>query len=264
MATEGLLQGTVALVTGGGGEIGSAICHRFAGEGASVMVVDLVLAKAQAIADAIRHEGFTAAAMAADVTDAEQAKAAVQRTAETFGKLTSLVNVAATITPAGTVETLSLEDWTNAWSVNVTGIFLMCKFAVPAIRAAGGGAIVNIASSHGRIAVPKRPAYCTTKAAVMQLSKCLAVDHAGDNIRVNSISPGAIDTLRGALQRFPSREAANAAKGPWYLLNRTGKAREIADGALYLTSDLSSFVTGTDLLIDGGFLAFKGSLTSPA
>lgn len=264
MARGELLQGRVAIVTGGGGEIGGAISRSFAAEGASVLVLDISEEKAAAVADAIRAGGGAACALQADITDPEQAREAVARAVDTYGRVTTLANVAATITPAGTVETLDLDHWNKAWSVNVTGAFLMCKFAIPEMRKAGGGAIVNIASSHAHIGVPKRIAYCATKGAVLQFTKVLAIDHAEDGIRVNSISPGAIDTLRGALQRFPSREAANAAKGPSYLLNRTGQAQEIADGAVYLASDMSSFMTGTDLLIDGGYLAFKGSLTHPA
>jgi NAD(P)-dependent dehydrogenase (short-subunit alcohol dehydrogenase family) len=98
---------------------------------------------------------------------------------------------------------------------------------------------------------------------VLQLTKCLAIDFGADNIRANSISPGAIDTLRAALQRFKSREEANAAKGPAYLVGRTGKTEEIASGAVFLSSDESSFMTGTDLLLDGGYLAFKGTTTNP-
>ena len=264
MPRGNLLEGRVAIVTGGGGEIGGAISRLFAREGARVMVLDISQEKAQAVADDIAAEGGTAAARAADVTDPASVEAAVADCVARFGKVTTLLNVAATLTPAGSVETLSLEHWNKAWAVNVTGGFLMCKYTIPEMRKAGGGTIVNIASSHAHIGVPKRPAYCATKGAVLQLTKVLAIDHGPDNIRVNSISPGAIDTLRAALQRFPSREAANAAKGPSYLLNRTGQAAEIADGALYLSCDMSSFMTGTDLLIDGGYLAFKGSLTHPA
>ena len=106
-------------------------------------------------------------------------------------------------------------------------------------------------------------AYCSSKAAVLQFTKCLAIDFGADNIRANSISPGAIDTLRAALQRFKSREEANRAKGPAYLVGRTGKTEEIAAGAAFLASDESSFMTGTDLLLDGGYMAFKGTTTNP-
>src|SRR4051794_24998389 len=209
-----LLTGRVALVTGGGGEIGGAICKTFAAEGAVVVVLDISARKAQVVVDAIAQAGGRAVALEIDVTHPQEAERAVQTTLDLFGKLTTLANVAATVTPAGTVETLSLDEWNRAWTVNVTGAFLMCKYAVPAMRRSGGGTIVNIASSHGHIGMPKRAPYCATKGAVLQFTKVLAIDHAEDGIRVNSISPGAIDTLRGALQRYPSREAANAAKGP--------------------------------------------------
>ena len=113
-----------------------------------------------------------------------------------------------------------------------------------------------IASQLGQIGVPLRAPYSTTKAALIQFAKCLAVDHATDNIRVNSISPGSVDTRR-TLRRYGTREIANKARGPFHLLGRTGRADEIAAGALFLASEQSSFMTGADLLLDGGYLAFK-------
>ena len=263
MAAAHMLEGRVAIVTGGGGEIGSAIALRFAAEGASVLVADVSAEKAEAVASAIAADGGTVSAIALDVTNHAQCQAAVATAVQTFGKVTTLANVAATITPQGTVETLSFDDWRSAFNVNLDGMFLMCKYAVPEMRKAGGGAIVNIASSHGHIGMPRRPAYCSSKAAVLQFTKCLAIDFGADNIRANSISPGAIDTLRAALQRFNSREEANKAKGPAYLVGRTGKTEEIAAGAVFLASDESSFMTGTDMLIDGGYMAFKGTTTNP-
>jgi NAD(P)-dependent dehydrogenase (short-subunit alcohol dehydrogenase family) len=125
------------------------------------------------------------------------------------------------------------------------------------MRKAGGGSIINIASQLGQIAVPARSPYSTSKAALIQFTKCLAVDHATDGIRANSLSPGGVDTAR-ILRRFGTREAANRARGPAYLLGRPGRVEEIAAGALFLASDESSFMTGADLLLDGGYLAFKG------
>lgn len=263
MAAARMLDGRVAIVTGGGGEIGGAIARRFAAEGASVLVGDVSAEKAQAVVGDIASKGGIAEAHGLDVTDPAQCEAAVAKAVAAFGKLTTLANVAATVTPLGTVETLSYEDWRSAFTVNLDGMFFMSKFAVPEMRKAGGGAIVNIASSHGHIGMPKRPAYCSSKAAVLQFTKCLAIDFGADNIRANSISPGAIDTARAALQRFKSREEANRAKGPAYLVGRTGKTEEIAAGAAFLASDESSFMTGTDLLLDGGYMAFKGTTTNP-
>ena len=135
----------------------------------------------------------------------------------------------------------------------------MCKYAVPEIRKAGGGSIINIASQLGQIGVAGRAPYSTSKAALIQFTKCLAIDHAADGIRANTLSPGGVDTAR-ILRRFASREEANRARGPAYLLGRPGRADEIAAGALFLASEESSFMTGADLLLDGGYLAFKGQL----
>ncbi|MFN3891245.1 MAG: SDR family NAD(P)-dependent oxidoreductase [Beijerinckiaceae bacterium] len=253
------LAGRTALITGGGGEIASAIARRFAEEGADIVVGDIRLEQAEATAKSIVDEGGRAEAILLDVANPESCRAAVEAAVARFGKLTTLVNVAAAVTPDGTVETISLDDWNKAISVNLTGPFLMSKYAVPRMREAGGGSIINIASQLGQIGVPKRSPYSTTKAALIRFTTCLACDHADDGIRVNSLSPGAIDTAR-SLRRFGTREVANKARGPLYLLRRTGTVDEIASGAVFLASDESSFMTGADLLIDGGYLAFKGGI----
>jgi NAD(P)-dependent dehydrogenase (short-subunit alcohol dehydrogenase family) len=259
MATGTRLKGRVALVSGGGGEIGGAISRLFAREGAEVAVADLDPAKAEAVARAISGDGGRAHALAVDVSDEASAKDAVARTVTHFGKLTTLVNVAATITPDGSVETLTLDQWNKAIAVNLTGAFLMCKFGVPELRRAGGGSIINIASQLGHLGVPLRSPYCTTKAALIHFTRILAMDHAADNIRANTISPGFILTERSSA-RTGGKERARIANGPRHLLNRPGEPDEIAAGALYLASDESSFVTATDLLIDGGYIAFKGKM----
>jgi len=262
---ESALGGRVALVTGGGGEIGGAIARCFAREGADVLVADIRGDAADATAQIIEAEsGGRAEAIEMDVSDPRDAERSVARALARFGKLTTLVNVAATVTPDGTVETLTLEHWNNALAVNLTSVFLMCKHAVPAIRAAGGGAIVNIASQLGHIGVRARAPYTTTKAAMIQLTRCLAIDHAADGIRVNSLSPGGVDTARTVRRFAGDRAAANRARGPAHLLGRTGRPDEIAEGALFLASERSSFMTGADLLLDGGYLAFKGSLEPKA
>lgn len=261
--SEGRLAGWVALITGAGGEIGGAIARRYASEGAAVMVTDIVAGRAEATAAAIRAAGGRAAAMALDAGDPAAVEAAVAATVAAFGRLTGLVKFAVAVTPNEDAVALGLEDWNRALAINLTASFLTAKYAVPSMRAAGGGAIVNIASNFGQIGQRKRIAYSTTKAALIQLTKCLAVDYAADNIRANTISPGAIDTER-SLRNYGTRENSNRIRGPWHLLGRTGSVEEIAAAAAFLASDEASFITGTDLLVDGGYLAFKGELSLAA
>jgi NAD(P)-dependent dehydrogenase (short-subunit alcohol dehydrogenase family) len=256
-----LLSGDVALVTGGGGEIGGAIALRLASRGAAVVVADIHQANAEAIAAAIKAAGGQACALQLDMRDADQIEAAVKAAVDQFGKLNILVNVAAAVTPDGTAETISLEEWNNAIAINLTGAFLTAKYAIPEMRKSRDGRIVNIASQLGQIGVPKRSPYSTTKAALIQYTKCIAVDHAKDGIRANTLSPGAVDTAR-SLHRYGSREISNQKRGPAHLLGRIGTVEEIAAAALFLVSKESSFVTGTDLLVDGGYLAFKGTTES--
>ncbi|MDX1486400.1 MAG: SDR family oxidoreductase [Alphaproteobacteria bacterium] len=255
----GKLEGKTALVTGAGGAIGGAIARRFSAEGAAVCVGDIDFAGAEATVADIEAAGGTAMACPLDVADPAQAERAVSQTVERLGHLHILVNVAAAPSPRGTVETMALADFTREITVNLTGYFLMAKYAVPAIRAAGGGTIINIASQLGHIGVPARPGYCASKGAILQLTRVMAIDHACDNIRVNSISPGAIDTPRSG-QQPGAPQLTREQRGRSYLTGRIGRVDEIAAGAAYLASEEASFMTGADLLIDGGFLAFKGTL----
>lgn len=259
MPTGSRLSGRVALVAGGGGEIGGAIARLFAAEGAAVAVADIDPRKAETVAGAIADQGGRARALAVDVASESSAKQAIAGAVDAFGKLTTLVNVAAAVTADGTVETLSLEEWNKAIAVNLTGVFLMCKFAVPELRRCGGGSIVNIASQLGHLGVPLRAPYCTTKAALIHFTRILAMDHAADNIRANTISPGFVLTDRSSA-RSGGKARARIVNGPRHLLNRPGEPEEIAAGALYLAGEESSFVTATDLLIDGGYVAFKGKI----
>jgi NAD(P)-dependent dehydrogenase (short-subunit alcohol dehydrogenase family) len=256
MSGNGRLAGRVALVTGAGGEIGGAIAKRFAAEGAKVLIADVNGANAESTAAAVRAAGGEAAVQATDVSRPEEAARAVAKAVAAFGSLRILVNVAAAVTPDGTCETLDLADWNKALAVNLTGPFLMAKYAVPEIRNAGGGVIINIASQLGQMGVPGRAPYCSSKAALIHLSKVMAMDHAKDNIRVVSLSPGAIDTAR-SLRRYGTREASSKARGPLYLMGHVGEVEDIAGGALFLASDDAKFVTAADLLIDGGYCAFK-------
>ena len=255
--TAGKLAGRTAIVTGGGGAIGGAIARIFAREGANLTVCDLDPKKAEEVAADIVKQGGKAVPCPTDVSKPEDCERAVRLAADTFGNVRVLVNVAAAVTPDGTVVDLKLEDWNKAFAVNLTGPFLMCKYAIPHIKAAGGGSIINIASQLGQMAVAKRSPYCTSKAALIMFSKALAIDHAKDNIRVNSLSPGAIDTPRSLWRYGGDIEQARKARGPMYLLGRPGKVEEVASGALFLASDDSSFMTAADLLIDGGYIAYK-------
>ena len=160
----GELTGRVALITGGGGEIGGAIARRFAEAGAAIAIADIQREAAEAVAGEITAAGGQAVAVRTNVAVEQDAERAVRHAVEAFGKLTTLVNVAATVTPDGTVETLTLDDWNDALAVNLTGAFLMCKYAVPEIRKAGGGTIVNIASQLGQIGIAGRAPYTTSKA----------------------------------------------------------------------------------------------------
>lgn len=259
MASDTMMTGRVALITGGGGEIGSAIARRFAAAGAAVAVGDIEPRKAEATAAAISAVGGKAAAFALDVGEPRSAEEAVARTVGTLGSLTTLVNVAAAVTPDGTAVTLPLEEWEKALRINLTGAFIMCKYAIPEMARSGGGAIVNIASQLGHLVAAGRAPYSTSKAALIAFTRVLAMDHAKDGIRANTISPGFILTDRSS-KRSGGKEAARQTQGPKHLLNRPGEVEDIAAGALYLASDESRFVTATDLLIDGGYVAFKGTI----
>jgi NAD(P)-dependent dehydrogenase (short-subunit alcohol dehydrogenase family) len=188
------------------------------------------------------------------VTDEGATRAAVEQAVSALGGLQVLVNGAAAADPTATVVELSPADWDRVFAVNVRGPFLLSKAAVPVMARGGGGSIIHIASQMGRVGAPGRAVYCATKGALIQLAKVMAIDHAADGIRVNTLSPGAVETGR-MLMRFPTMAAARAALGPKHVLNRLGLPEEIAAAAVFLASDAASFVTGSDLLVDGGYAA---------
>ena len=253
-----LLTDRVAVISGGGGDIGGGIARRFALEGAAVVVCDIPQTKADTVAAEINRSGGRATAVCVDVSKPAECEAAAARAIAAYGKITTLVNASATVSPDGNVETIQLVDWQRALEVNFTGMFLMCKYVMGHIRTAGGGAVVNIASSHGHFGLPGRSAYCSTKAAVMHFTRVLAIDYGPDNIRANTISPGPIDTER-SLRRYGSRENSNRVRGIGQVLGRTGTVEEVAAAAAFLASEEAAFITGTDLRVDGGQTAFKGS-----
>lgn len=251
----GRLDGKVAFVTAAGGGIAGAIARRFAAEGGRVWCVDIDGDTVQKTADEI-NAGFpsSAAACVADVSDEGVVKKAVQDAVAHFGGLDIVVNAAATSGDVTNVVDMSFVQWQKELAVNLSSVFLCSKYAIPELRKTGGGSIVNIASTFGSVAVPGRPGYLSTKAAVKQLSKSMAIDFAADNIRVNSLSPGAIETNR-LLERHPSMEVVREKYVPRHPIGRLGQPEEIAAAALFLASEDASFVTGSDMLVDGGYTA---------
>ena len=248
------LRGKRALVTGGGAGIGRAITLAFAREGASVLCADIDEAAARSVAEEARASGASAESVRCDVADEASARAAVEAARERLGGLSVLVNNAANRDPSATVVELDPASWRRTLDINLTGAFLMAKYAIPLMAEAGGGSLINVASQLARVASPRSPAYCSTKAALVQLSKVLALDHAAEGIRVNSLSPGAVETER-LVHRFGSMERAREAIASKHILGRLAQSEEIAEGAVFLASDESSFMTGADLLLDGGYTA---------
>jgi len=246
------LAGKVAIVTGAGGGIGAAICRQFAAEGASVVCVDIDGAAVEKTTEAVGAAGGAAARLVADVASEETAIEAVSLAKAQFGRLDVLVSNAVYDLPLAPLTEISYEDWRRTMAVNLDAAFLLSKYAIPAMAATGGGSIVLVASQLGRVARPGRPWYCAAKGALINLAKAMALDHAPQNIRVNSLSPGPVETGR-YLTNFPNVEAARQSHHT--LLGRLGAPDEIAAGAVFLASDESAFMTGSDLLIDGGYTA---------
>jgi NAD(P)-dependent dehydrogenase (short-subunit alcohol dehydrogenase family) len=248
------LAGKSAVVTGAGNGIGRAISLAFAEAGAAVACIDLDVQAAEATAAVVAKNGCQALPVYCDVSNEAEVEAAAKTVLGKFPTVHILVNGAASYDPNGTVLDLTLSDWNRVFAVNVGGAFLMSRAILPAMIAAGGGSIILIASQLGSVAAARRAAYCSTKGALIQLAKAMATDHAAQKIRVNALSPGAVETER-LVKRFGDMETARRTAGPKHLLQRLGQPEEIALAAVFLASDASSFMTGADLLVDGGYNA---------
>jgi NAD(P)-dependent dehydrogenase (short-subunit alcohol dehydrogenase family) len=248
------LDGRAALVVGAGSGIGRAIALAFGAVGATVGCVDKSEETAQTTMREISAAGGKAEAIACDVTDEAAVNAAVARCLAECGPPRILVNGAAYDDATGTILELPPAEWAKVLAVNLTGPYLMSRAVLPHMIAAGGGSIIHIASQMGRVGAAGRPAYCATKGALIQLAKVMAADHAAQNIRVNTLSPGAVETRRMVL-RFGDMATARQVSGPLHLLKRLGQPDEIAAAAIFLASGASSFMTGADLLVDGGYTA---------
>ncbi len=256
MANEnGLVQGKVALVTGGASGIGRATALAFAREGAAaVAVCDVDEAGGVETAEAAGKEGAEARFFSLDVSDEAQVEAAVRACVEVFGGLDCALNNACINGPAGLLHQCSLEDWNRTLAVNLTGVFLCMKHEIPAMIARGGGAIVNISSGAGVIAVPGLSPYCASKHAILGITKTAAVENAMTGVRINAVLPGSTDTplLRSIMDRDPRVEKMVRRNLPG---GRLGLPAEIAEAAVWLCSDRASFVTGDSMLVDGGAVA---------
>ncbi len=251
------LTDKVCLVTGGGSGIGRATCQLFAAEGARLVIADRNTAAAEVTAALCESPKGTPLVVEADVAEASESRAMIEAAIDRFGRLDVLVNNAGYGIPGTVVET-DEADWNALMAVNVTGVFLACKHAIPIMARQGGGVIVNVASVVASVGITNRAAYCASKGAVAALTRAMALDHVGDQIRVNAIAPGTIRSpyFDDILAKSPNAAEVLAGLENRQAMKRLGEPAEIASGILYLASDESSFCTGTILTVDGGMTAY--------
>ena len=246
------LDGKVALISGGSRGQGAYEARLFAREGASVVIGDVLEDEGQKLEAEINETGGRALFVRLDVGSEQNWVDAIRETVERFGKLDVLVNNAA-IYRTAPIEDTTEEEWDQVMAINAKGVFLGTKHAIPEMRKAGGGSIVNISSTAGLVGSPRGSAYSASKGSVRLLTKSTAIQHAEDGIRANSVHPGPIDTemIRANIDTAEGL-AASIARVP---LGRIGTVEDVAYGALFLASDESSYMTGSELVIDGGVTA---------
>ena len=242
----------VAIVTGGASGIGAAVVHEFASEGAAVAIFDINVAGGQAYADELQAAGYRVSFHPVDVSDAQVVAQAVAAVVAQYGKVNYLVNSAVSFTAKGLDVTTA--EWERSLGVNVRGTANMVQACYPAMKAAGGGAVVNIASISGHIAQPNRWTYNATKGAIITMTKCQALDLAPANIRVNVVSPGWIWTPEVDKAANNDRAKWEPIWGRYHMLRRMGQPPEVARAVLFLCSDDASFITAAELPVDGGYL----------
>jgi NAD(P)-dependent dehydrogenase (short-subunit alcohol dehydrogenase family) len=247
------LRDRVAVITGAGSGIGRGCAIEFAGEGASVAVVDIDASTARETVRLIERAGGIARSFETDVSRAESVERLVADVCTTFQRVDVLLNNAA-IQVNKTVEDTSVEEWNREIAVNLGGVFLCSKFFMPLLRT-NRGCIVNMSSVNGFFVEPFCAGYCATKAAIIALTKAMAIDHGKEGIRVNCICPGYIDAglAEGYFQAQPDPAAARLAAGKLHALWRIGRPEEVARVAVFLSSDDASFMTGSAVVVDGGF-----------
>ncbi|MFZ4109830.1 MAG: SDR family NAD(P)-dependent oxidoreductase [Polymorphobacter sp.] len=253
----GRLAGKVALVTGAASGLGAETARRLAREGAAVMLSDLRVGDGEAVTAEIIAAGGLAAFIAHDVTSEDDWSAAVTATTAILGRLDILVNNAGIVGNQLDLMTHSLADWRRILAVNLDGVFLGMRAVGPVMAGQGGGSIVNLSSIMGKVAMPNVTAYAASKGGVLMLTKAAAVEWAPLGIRVNSVHPGFIDTpmVANALHAAENGNEMRSAIIAAHPLGRLGMPREIADAVVFLASDEASFMTGAELVVDGGYTA---------
>lgn len=250
------LAGKVAIITGAGSGIGRAAANLFAREGASVVVADLSPSGGRETVAQIRANGGEAIYVEVDVSQAPQVQRMVQAAVDAYGRLDVIFNNAGINFVASVTET-SEKDWDRVMAVNVKGVFLGCKYAIPAMIESGGGVIINTSSAAGIVGLRGLAAYTASKGAVLQLTRNIALDYAEHNIRANALCPGvtASPMTLTVIETHPNPEAERRRMESVGLLKRMAQPDEIARAALFLASDDSSFMTGAPLIVDGGYTA---------
>lgn len=252
----GRLADKVCVITGAGSGIGRAAALLFAGEGAKVVAADVNPSASAETARVIEKIGGEARAVDVDVSNAASVQWMLQKTVEAYGRLDVLVNNAG-YGFAATVEQTEEADWDRLMAVNLKGVFLGCKYAIPLMRRQGGGVIVNTASVVAVVGIENRAAYCASKGGVAALTRAMALDHVRDGIRINCVAPGTIETPYFTDIFAKSADPQTLRKGleQRHPMERLGKPEEIAYAMLFLASDDSSFCTGSTLVVDGGMSA---------
>jgi NAD(P)-dependent dehydrogenase (short-subunit alcohol dehydrogenase family) len=250
------LDGKTAIITGAGSGIGQAAAILFASEGAQVTVADISVPDGQATADQIEANGHSAIFVQVDVSQPDQVQRMIETTIDTFDCLDILFNNAGTNLAATITETRE-EDWDRVMAVNVKGVFLGCKYAIPAMIQRGGGVIINTSSAAGIVGLKGLAAYTASKGAVLQMTRNIALDYAEHNIRANALCPGvtASPMTLGVIEAHPDPEAMRQRMDHGRPLGRMAEPEEMARAALFLASNDSSFMTGAPLIVDGGFTA---------
>jgi NAD(P)-dependent dehydrogenase (short-subunit alcohol dehydrogenase family) len=249
----GRLDGKVALISGGAKGQGATEARMFVREGASVVFGDILDDEGKKLEAELRAAGGQATYVHLNVTRADDWRAAVATAVQAYGKLNVLVNNAGILFRAS-IEDTKEEDWDRIMAINVKGVFLGTKAVIPAMRQAGGGSIINISSVAGLVGSPQNTAaYSATKGAVRIFTKSTAIQHAKDKIRANSVHPGPIET--DMIKDVLANQAAWEARLRRLPMQRAGKPEDVAYGVIYLASDESSYVTGSELVIDGGCTA---------